>query len=165
VLPIWEGTSNILSLDVLRALETVDAHEALIPYVTERLAGVDHPALADAVASVREAFRDLQTGLGTLATEDDEYAQYHAKRLADLVYDVVAATVLLVEADAALAAGEARTALVARWFVRDRFDSEDAYGLTSGTTPGHDHFDAIARYESVDPEVLDADREPAPADD
>ena len=33
VLPIWEGTSNVLSLDLPRAHETEDAHEELLPLV------------------------------------------------------------------------------------------------------------------------------------
>ena len=163
VLPIWEGTSNILSLDVLRVLNRENAHEALFDLVNGRLDGVDHPALESIVDTVESAFHDLQTALATLAGEDADYAQYHAKRLADLIFDVVTAAVLLEEAQSQLdEAEDARKALVAEWFVRDRFEGEAAYGITSGETPGDEQFDAIARYGSVAPETLVAD---APADD
>lgn len=155
VLPIWEGTSNILALDALRALDRVDAHEALVPLVNGHLESADHPHLRDLADTVESAFHDLQTGLATFAGENDEYAQYHAKRLADLVYDVVAAAVLLAEAQWQLDAEEdGRKALVAGWFVRDRFEDSDAYGLTSGECPGDEYFDAIARYGSVSPDTL-----------
>ena len=155
VLPIWEGTSNILSLDVLRALNREDAHEALFPLVNDHLDTVTQPFLDPLADTVESAFHDLQTALATLAGEDDDYAQYHAKRLSDLIFDVVAGAVLLAEAQQQLDdAEDARKALVAEWFVRDQFDEEDAYGITSGETPGDEEFDAIARYGTVAPETL-----------
>jgi acyl-CoA dehydrogenase len=155
VLPIWEGTSNILSLDVLRALNREDAHEALFPLVNEHLDAVSHPFLDPIAETVESAFHDLQTALARLAGEDADYAQYHAKRLSDLIFDVVAGAVLLAEAQQQLDdADDARKALVAESFVRDRFEDDDAYGITSGETPGDEHFDAIARYGSVAPETL-----------
>jgi acyl-CoA dehydrogenase len=163
VLPIWEGTSNILSLDVLRVLNREDAHGALFDLVNDHLDSVAHSELASLADTVEGAFHDLQTALATLAGEDADYAQYHAKRLADLIYDVVAAAVLLAEAQQQLDEEDnARKALVARWFVRDRFEEREAYGITGGETPGDDQFDAIARYATVAPETL---ADPAPADD
>ena len=153
VLPIWEGTSNILSLDVLRALDRADAHEALVPYVADRLDDLDD-RLAPLAGTVRTRFEELQSALGTLATADERTTQYHAKRLADLLYDVVAATVLLTEADADLAAEDARKALVAEWFVESRFGDE-AYGITRGERPGDEYFDVIARYGGLEPDALE----------
>ncbi|WP_255195936.1 acyl-CoA dehydrogenase family protein [Halorarius litoreus] len=162
VLPIWEGTSNILSLDLLRVLGKEQAHEALIPYVNELL-DIDHPFLDDPVETVSERFTDLQTALVTLASEDDDYAQYHAKELASLTYDVVCAALLISEGQESLDDGDARKALVAKAFVDKQFGVENVRGITSGETFGDEWFDAIARYASVDPSELDA--QPAPADD
>jgi len=162
VLPIWEGTSNVLSLDVLRVLGKEAAHEALIPHV-EDLLGVEHPFVAAVADDVEGRFVELQEALMTLATEDDDYAQYHAKRLADLLFDVVAAAVLVHEAQWAIdEAGDGRKALVAESFVRSRFGQDEAYGVTSGDRSGMERFDAIARYARVDPESL---VETAAADD
>jgi acyl-CoA dehydrogenase len=161
VLPIWEGTSNVLSLDVLRALSREAAHEALIPHVRELL-DVEHPFVASVAEAVEKRFVELQEALTTLATEDEEYAQYHAKRLADLLFDVVTASVLVHEAQWAVDEdGDGRKALVAETFVRSRFGEREAYGVTSGDRTGMERFDAIARYASVDPASL---VETAPAD-
>src|SRR5256714_13593809 len=46
VLSIWEGTTNVLSLDALRAVEHVDALGAWTADVRRRLAAVDSTALA-----------------------------------------------------------------------------------------------------------------------
>ena len=157
VLPIWEGPSNVLALDVLRALNREDAHEALIPYVRERLDAVDHSLLEEVAADADEKFAELQAGLGTLATEDADYAQYHAKRLADLIFDVVSAALLLEEAQWQLdERGDARKALVARRFVETRFGDEEAYGVASGDrfATDDDVFASIARYASVAPDAL-----------
>ena len=165
VLPIWEGPSNILSLDVLRAFNRESAHEALLPYLRGKLDGVEHPALEKPNAETEARFAELQTALGTLATEDGDYAQYHAKRLADLVFDVVTAALLLEEAQWAIdEEGDARKALVATRFVDTRFTDAEAYGITSGErfAMDDDIFASIVNYASAEPEtLLDA----APADD
>ena len=165
VLPIWEGPSNVLALDTLRALNREDAHEALLPYVQERLDAVEHPLLERLADTVEDEFRGLQNALATLATEDGDYAQYHAKRLADLIFDVVTASLLLAEAQTAIDRDDdGRKALVARRFVRTRFDEGAAYGVTSGErfAMEDDVFAAIAHYADVEPASL---VEAAPADD
>ncbi|WP_256391002.1 acyl-CoA dehydrogenase family protein [Natronoarchaeum rubrum] len=161
VLPIWEGPSNVLALDVLRALNRENAHEALLPYVRKKLDAVEHPALESVAAEVESAFRDLQDALGTLAVEDDEYAQYHAKRLSDLLFDVVTAALFLDEAQWQIdEEADGRKALVARRFVETRFGDDDAYGVTSGSrfATEDDVFASIVKYDSVEPaSLLDAE--------
>ncbi|WP_254537817.1 acyl-CoA dehydrogenase family protein [Halomarina litorea] len=155
VLPIWEGTSNVLSLDVLRVLDREAAHEVFVPAVRERLDSVDHPALADAVETVEAEFADLQDAMATLASEDVEYAQLQAKELANYVYDVFTAAELLAMADEDIAErGDARRALVAREFVAEQFGRGDARGITSGDRRATEAFDAIVRHASVPPESL-----------
>ncbi|UIP01354.1 acyl-CoA dehydrogenase family protein (plasmid) [Halobaculum sp. CBA1158] len=174
VLPIWEGASNVISLDVLRVLERERAHEAFVPYVADLL-DVDDDRLADLAGEVDDAFGELQTALATLATEDAEYAQYHAKELANLIYDVTTAALLLDRADDALAGDDAegsagggpdaRPALVAEAFVAEHLRTEQARGIASGESPCDEHFDALARYASIDPAEVDLGASPAAADD
>ena len=155
VLPIWEGTSNILSLDLLRALDREDAHEALLPFVQDDLEAVEHPAVLPAAELVEEAFVDFQNALGTLATADRDYAQHEAKQLANLLFDVVTGARLCDHAQHAIEAdGDARKALVATWFARTRFGQEDARGITDGEALPDEHFDAIVRYAAVEPDAL-----------
>ncbi|WP_160133662.1 acyl-CoA dehydrogenase family protein [Halococcus salsus] len=156
VLPIWEGPSNVLGLDVLRALNRENAHEALLPYVEGKLDGVDHPALESTVETVESRYGELQDALGTLATEDEAFAQYHAKRLADLVFDVVTGALLLEEAQWAIdTAQDGRKALVARRFVETRF-GDASYGIAADERFGmaDEQFTAVVRYGSVEPATL-----------
>jgi acyl-CoA dehydrogenase len=123
------------------------------PYVTRRLNGVEHDLLSDAATTVRGHFEGLQSALETLAIEDDD-AQYHATRLADLLFDVASATLLLAEGQSEIEAGDARKALVARRFVATRPEDDEAYGVTAGTALGDECFDVLARYGRIAPEAL-----------
>ena len=163
VLPIWEGTSNILSLDVLRVLNREAAHEALFPFVRERLAATEHPHLTDLAATVESEFEALQEAMVSLATADPEYAQHEAKKLADYIFDVVTAALLLERAqDEIDAEDDARRALVAEWFVETRFTDRAGRGITNGEKMPDDCFDEVVRYARLDPDAL---AEAAPADD
>jgi alkylation response protein AidB-like acyl-CoA dehydrogenase len=55
VLPIWEGTTNVLSLDTMRALGKGGAVEAIAAEVKAQIAGVKDAGLAAPVAAVRDA--------------------------------------------------------------------------------------------------------------
>ncbi|SIR91508.1 acyl-CoA dehydrogenase family protein [Natronorubrum thiooxidans] len=155
VLPIWEGTENILSLDVLRALEREDAHEPLFETIEDRLASVSHPALAAAVETVETEYHDLAGALATLAGEDAEYAQLSAKRLAHYVFDVFTAALLLEQAQTHLEAGNGRLALVARRFVANELEAQTARGIASGDRLALEAFESIVQYAPVDPETLE----------
>jgi acyl-CoA dehydrogenase len=166
VLPIWEGTSNVLSLEVLRVLSRQQAHEVLIPAVAERLdVASEEPALADATATVRAEFEALQEALLSLATVDPEEAQLQAKAFADYVFDVFVAAELLARAAQALAGDDAasetpdgRLVPVAREWVAMRFERPAAHGrgIADGSRRPLDAFDEIVRYAYVAPEDLDA---------
>lgn len=151
VLPIWEGPSNVLALDLLRALEREGAADALLARVDENLDAAGDDRLADLVSRVSGERDRLRESMAAVAGADRDRAQHDAKALADYAYDVVAASALLALADDRLAAGDAREAAVARLFVRDAFDDdrpspERAFAL--------DHFESIAHYAELAPGAL-----------
>ena len=57
VLPIWEGTTNVLSLDTLRALTADGAFDAVVADARERIAGAAGPLTAPAHAVDRALTR------------------------------------------------------------------------------------------------------------
>lgn len=73
VLPIWEGTTNVLSLDTLRALGKGGALEAIQTELEGKLAAARDPGLAGSVAVARSAMKNA------LAWVQD--AMPHAERL------------------------------------------------------------------------------------
>jgi len=162
VLPIWEGTENVLSLDVLRALEAEAAHEPLIEAIQTRLDAATHPALEESVAVVEAEFTDLATALAALADEDDDYVQLSAKRLAHYIFEVFTAALLLEQAQERLEDGDGRLALVATRFVTTELEDREARGITSGDRLPLEAFDAIVRYAPVEPDAIET---PLEADD
>jgi putative acyl-CoA dehydrogenase len=65
VLPIWEGTTNVLSLDVLRAIERTDAWTAWRTDIAERLDDIDAPTFSSAVEQIRSRIDALARLLET----------------------------------------------------------------------------------------------------
>jgi len=52
VLPIWEGTTNVLALDALRAIERDDALAPLVADLSRRLGGLSSSALGEVAAAL-----------------------------------------------------------------------------------------------------------------
>jgi alkylation response protein AidB-like acyl-CoA dehydrogenase len=154
VLPIWEGTENILALDVLRALDREDAHEPFLELVSDRLDAIDHPALAEQVETVEAAYQELSMAMADLAGRDGEYVQLVAKDLADYIFDVYTATLLLTEAEADLDGGDGRTALVARRFVDRELTDSERRGITDGDRFPLAWFDPVVRFERIDADTV-----------
>jgi hypothetical protein len=103
---------------------------------------------------VEAEYHDLVEAMATVASEDDDYAQLSAKRLAHYVFEVYTAALLLAEAQDELDAGNGRMALVARRFVDRELTEPDARGIPSGDRHTVEWFDAIVRYTPADPESV-----------
>ncbi|MFP4632983.1 MAG: acyl-CoA dehydrogenase family protein [Halobacteriales archaeon] len=148
VAPIWEGTSNILSLDLLRSMAKEASHEAVVDRLNSYLDDAEHPYLVDVADDAAVLARKLETSLEAVATGGESYAQLQAKRLADELYDAYASALLVSEAQDDVDDGDGRLALVARYFVdsRDGGVRDDEFEI--------EWFDAISRYGEVDPDEL-----------
>lgn len=120
VLAIWEGTTNVLSLDVLRALERERAWGPLAADLERRLDGVRAPVLHDEADRARTAVRRIGAFLRAMATEERARQEAEARALAFALARTTAAVLMIEHADWALAHGselEAQRAAAAasRW--------------------------------------------------
>lgn len=95
VFSIWEGTTNVLSLDVLRAMEKEGAFPPFVKDVTERLSLVTEPSLAGEVARVKSALGELRSFAEDSAGRGGAYQQAAARRFAYSVARVYAASLFL----------------------------------------------------------------------
>jgi alkylation response protein AidB-like acyl-CoA dehydrogenase len=126
VLSIWEGTTNVLSLDVLRAIDGGGAMEALCGDIEARIASVSHANLVPAAERVRAAAREL---VRRSARDDDHGAtgidssdrEAAARALAYSIARVHAGALLLEHASWSLESErDERAALAAlRWCARE----------------------------------------------
>jgi alkylation response protein AidB-like acyl-CoA dehydrogenase len=126
VLSIWEGTTNVLSLDVLRAIHGGGAMDALCADIEARLASVSHDQLSVAVNRVRAATHQLMerttaTDMNDATTMDNADQEAGARSLAYSIARVYAGALLLEHASWSLHdEGDGRAALTAiRWCSRE----------------------------------------------
>jgi hypothetical protein len=139
VLSIWEGTTNVLSLDVLRALDGGGAMEALCGDIEARLYPVKRGALGRSAEKVRAAARTLvrraagngasgtRTANGAAAVESPE-REAGARALAYSIARVYAGALLLDHATWSIEhERDERAALAAlRWCSRELTPYVDA---------------------------------------
>jgi hypothetical protein len=99
VLESWEGTHNVLCLQVLRDIARYGIHEPFIRQMKDHLERVSRAELADDVAVVQQALMDIPPLLVRLNAGGETYAQAHARRLSDRLAYIAQAALLLTEAD------------------------------------------------------------------
>jgi alkylation response protein AidB-like acyl-CoA dehydrogenase len=122
VLPIWEGTTNVLSLDTLRALQQGGVWEAFVAEIQARLDAATDARLRVATergaAAVQHAGRWLQTTL-----EDRPVLEAGARRFAMTLGRATELALLADHAQWCLDQGKGERALAAaRRFARSRID-------------------------------------------
>ena len=98
VLSIWEGTTNVLALDVLRAIGDGDALRAFAAAVTRRLDALGDPALRAAGERVAEASRRIERHAAHVAG-DGELQRAAARGFAFALARTYAAALLLEHAE------------------------------------------------------------------
>ncbi len=117
VLPIWEGTTNVLSLDLLRAMSTGDGLRPLIAEVRRRLDGVAagavaaEPELSELIARLRDGATALEEWERRLGDTGRDAVEVQARPLAYAVARLYTGTLLLDLAAWASASGYGREPL------------------------------------------------------
>jgi alkylation response protein AidB-like acyl-CoA dehydrogenase len=148
---IWEGTSNVVALDVQRAIVREGCLTPLIGYAHGRLDAVTDPLAKGWAEEIRLALAAVEREAGRW-TADAEAAsrELAARPAADLLYHAVAASLLLGEGQAlADARGDHRkfaaAALYTRRWLRARTPLEAAFGARHLAM-----LDALADWTPVD---------------
>lgn len=95
VLPIWEGTTNVLSLDVLRVVKKPGVFEVFVDDVRTRLGGLPDGFLPDTVEWVDNALVKLIMYRRKVAEGDDYTQQVSARQFAFALAQIYIASLLL----------------------------------------------------------------------
>jgi alkylation response protein AidB-like acyl-CoA dehydrogenase len=82
VLPIWEGTTNVLALDLLRALRSVGTIAPLNQEVRACVDAIEAPTLTKAIRPAVHAYRDAVKWLKSALSEGEDALQAGARRFA-----------------------------------------------------------------------------------
>ncbi len=122
VLPIWEGTTNVLSLDTLRALKQEGIWQAFTEDSRTRLSSVTEPRLAPAVEKATQALEHASRWLEAHASERS-LAEAGARRFAMTLGRATELVLLADHAQWCLDQGKGDRALAAaRRFATSRID-------------------------------------------
>ncbi|WP_433868720.1 acyl-CoA dehydrogenase family protein [Saccharopolyspora sp. CA-218241] len=103
---IWEGSSNVIALDVLRCVRKDAAHELLADTARDKLAGLADPHVAAAAERLLPAVARLRAEGAALLSGGDEHAQAACGGFTTRAATTLMAALLLEQAD-----HEARTGL------------------------------------------------------
>jgi alkylation response protein AidB-like acyl-CoA dehydrogenase len=130
VLSIWEGTTNVLSLDVLRAIEKTSALEAFLAEARHRLAGLSGESLGSAAARVRDALNAIESFAERATDQGRDYVEARARAFSYALARTAAAVLLIEYADWSRANGGGHSAgrAAARWCARDLAALDNAEG-------------------------------------
>ena len=128
VIPIWEGTTNVLALDFLRASARSDALGALIADIDSATSAAYHVSVQDAVAAVRGAVTELKRRISAVDSTDE--AALQARGVAMGLATTYACARLCLQGAWAAQRGDLRTAATASRLA--------ARGLVPPPAPAHD---------------------------
>lgn len=149
---IWEGSTNVIALDVLRAINREGAGGVLVRDIEQRLSDRTDPGVRSLAAVVRPMAERIAGSVQQVNTLPDDEREYPARDLCERLYLVYAASLLIEEADAQAMTGSYRKLLVAAEFVRRRLTFQFEGWL--GPRPGSSRwFDAIQRWAPVPAEA------------
>jgi alkylation response protein AidB-like acyl-CoA dehydrogenase len=98
VLPIWEGTTNVLSLDVLRALGRTDALAALARHAEQTRVGLTSGGLRDLASQLCDRVAEIERYVND-SMRDADAAAAGARALALAIGRAYTGTLLLQQAD------------------------------------------------------------------
>jgi hypothetical protein len=117
VLPIWEGTTNVLSLDALRAVAREGVLEPWAAQAARRLDTLASSPLAESAREMRRRIEEVPRALGTLAAAGPDVAESAGRRIALSLAGLSAAVALAEQGAWALAHGRGERAALAaeRW--------------------------------------------------
>ncbi len=104
VLESWEGTHNVLAVQVLRDIARYNIHEGFLQEMQAQLATVTRDELQRGVSIVRESMERFVALLGKMQ-QGGNYAQAHARRMIDQAGMLAQGILLLAEAQWELGEG------------------------------------------------------------
>ncbi|WQI96437.1 acyl-CoA dehydrogenase family protein [Rossellomorea vietnamensis] len=97
VLTVWEGTANILGLEVLRLMNKHRAHEYFLTRMKDELSLVPEEFILLTIP-VTEGIVKLEQLLTLVTTSNHDTQTYHAKRMAELMVHIFESVVALKDA-------------------------------------------------------------------
>ncbi|WP_153126708.1 acyl-CoA dehydrogenase family protein [Peribacillus tepidiphilus] len=94
VLTVWEGTANILGLEVLRLMQKFNAHEYFLQDMKARIRAVS-VASQKWVVMVEQGLEKLEVLLASVINGSEDHRTFHSKKIARLMTVILESVVAL----------------------------------------------------------------------
>ncbi len=150
---VWEGSSNVIVLDVARAIAREGAAAALFGMLHQRLQSLQNPEVNLAAHRVRALLNQMSDRLQELETLDSESAQLPLRGLVERLAQLTIVTLLLEQAEAELLRGPEGTGK-RKWLIALLYLHRHILVHPDGWAADNDptvlnYFDALVDWEPV----------------
>ena len=140
--PVWEGTANIQSLEILKTLQKVGA-EPFMTDLFQTLQKINHPELLHVKTQLTNEANRMQELIDHVLKQNSTQQSALAKKLADFMYDVYAGIHLLEEAQYDLTNNDHRRALAAEHWTYLKFNNSPDRGILSNSRITNEMFETL----------------------
>ncbi|WP_139488210.1 acyl-CoA dehydrogenase family protein [Brevibacillus dissolubilis] len=157
VTTVWEGTSNILALDLLRVMEKENGHLVFMEVAAERVSRLTHPLSQPFAARLSEELTLLRDNLIYLTKREEMYLNYKLKAIADHMVDIYSLLCIVEEAqDQVNCDGNARKYLLAQLYWKKHFAVDVHRGIRDDLLVDVLFFEPLVEYQPVSVESVAA---------
>ncbi|OUM84678.1 MAG: isovaleryl-CoA dehydrogenase [Bacillus thermozeamaize] len=155
VLTVWEGTANILALDLWRVIQKFRADEVFLQVMQREVEALTHPLSQAFKPGLKQSLQEIRENIAFLKAQPEDILTYHLKPLADQMIDVYQLVCILKEAEEqAKTDGNARKFIVAELYRKAHFEPAAKYRIRNTQLPDLTFFEALVDYQKVDADVL-----------
>jgi len=149
---VWEGTENVICLDVLRALRVEGAAQALLARGKAAMRGSGDALLDPPRSLLAQAVQRIEAMLGSVAGMDRAGAEYRARALTGRLCDFAQTALLLEEAEWELTAhNSARKAVIATLFTMRHLSRDEDAAIALEESACRHLFSPLVRYGGILP--------------
>jgi acyl-CoA dehydrogenase len=153
--PIWEGTENIIAIDVMRAIEREGVLEPVVARVEKALSDADHAVLSSTADTVRTYANEVREAVAYVSGAPKDVSRLHLRRITRYMTNLVSGALLVEQAAEELnSKGSARKAAVARLYANVHLSSHPLGGVGRDDQLILAGFEAITRYGELEPDRL-----------
>ncbi len=150
---VWEGSSNVIVLDVLRVIEREGAGAALYHMLHTRLQSLQHPVVASVAQQMLALVSQLAERLQELTSLDHESAQLPMRGLVERMVQLTIVTLLLEQAQDELlrdseGTGKRKWLIALLYLHQHVLVHPDAWAADNDST-ALNHFDALVDWKHV----------------
>lgn len=150
VLTVWEGTSNILALDILRVMQKENSHEVFTRLLRERIAGWKHRFSQPFTELITGELVILEENIAYLMKQQHDYLTYKLKALADHMVDLYTLSCIVSEAEDQVTRDEnARKYVLAKLYAEKHFGLRVKRGIQGDSLLDVQFFTQLVQYEPV----------------